>query len=331
MYLPKSPYAHHWRQQGTPSITQSLSASASTSSTQSSASRGTTINDVIHAVGSNAQAAGSGSTLQTEDVSVSQVPAGVSNSQAVGLLNSQGGSNVGPENSRTAQIAALGRPGGGIYCARPDCRLKNSRTKGHIECTYLLCKACCQKAAFSAQVAGIERVECSERRHRHKGKNVALPLMSASAHAGTSALSATNLISTSTSQPSASSSTAPTQSPANVISSVASSSESVLADENEAPRTGTQPFAPSDFAPPASQTALPASHSEGAPSASGHARPISTLWQKTPPEWIEKLRAGADAKDRAAERKQSYLETQAQARQSVTVVIWKKVSSGVCI
>ena len=309
MYLPKSPYAHHWRRQGTPSITQPLPASAS--SAQSSASQGTAINDMIDTVGSNA--AGSGSTLQIEGVSISQAPAGV--------LNSQGGSSVGAGNSRTTQIAMLGRPGGGIYCAHPDCQTKNSRTKGHIECTYLLCKGCCQKAAFSAQVAGIERVECSERRHRHKGKNVALPSALASALAGTSTPSTTIHNSTPMSQPSAGSSTAPTQPPANSIPNVVPSSESGLANENGAPRTGTQPFAASDPTPPASQTL----------STSGYARPISTLWQKTAPEWIEKLRAGADAKDRAAERKQSFLETRAQARQSVTVVIWKKVSLSVSI
>ena len=225
------------------------------------------------------------------------MPAGALNSQGVGLLNSQGGSNIGSENSRTAQIAALGHPGGGIYCVYPDCWLENSCTKGHIECTYLLCKACCQKAAFSAQVASIKQVECSECRHRHKGKNVTLPLMLASAHAGTSALSVTNLISTPTSQLSASSSTASMQLPANVISSILFSLESVLVDENKALCTSTQPLAPSDFALLASQTALPASHSEGAPFAFSHACPISMLWQKTPPEWIEKLRASADAKD----------------------------------
>lgn len=74
--------------------------------------------------------------------------------------------------------------------------------------------------------------------------------------------------------------------------------------------------------PPASQTAPPTLHaalstSTAGPSASGYAQPISMLWQKTSPEWVAKLHAAADAKDRAAERKQMNLELEAQARQTI--------------
>ena len=50
------------------------------------------------------------------------------------------------------------------------------------------------------------------------------------------------------------------------------------------------------------------------------------LWQKTSPEWVAKLHAAADAKDRAAERKQMNLELEAQARQTIMAIIWKEVS-----
>lgn len=63
------------------------------------------------------------------------------------------------------------------------------------------------------------------------------------------------------------------------------------------------------------------STSSAGPSASGYAQPISSLWQKTPSEWVAKLHAVADAQDRAAERKQMNLEARAQVRQSIMVII----------
>ena len=298
MYLPKSPYAHYWhsgpRTDGPSNLQLSNTAQCST--------RTATSNDVDLVAGSvNNQAAGP-----------------PLNHQAVGLSNDQAGIHapIGSEGSRESQIAALAQPGGGIFCARPDCRTKNSRSKGHAECTYLLCKSCCQKAAFVAQANGNERLECAERGHRHKGKNMGR----------SSTLAPTG---TSTSQLPASTSAVSMHLPTTAISSILPASQSVSAQQISASLTDTQ--STMAMVPPASQTAPPTLHaalstSTAGPSASGYAQPISMLWQKTSPEWVAKLHAAADAKDRAAERKQMNLELEAQARQTIMAIIWKEVS-----
>ena len=211
----------------------------------------------------------------------------------------------------------LACPEGGIYCARSDCQTRNSHTKGHIKCTYLLCKGCCQKSAFNAQVAGNARSDCTEHRHQQKGKSIGISALALEL-LGTNTPSDTTQVNVPISQLLASSSTAPAQLPTNMV---LPPSHSAFAEG-----IGSDFALALQMALPPSQMALPALQSTTAPSASGYAHPILTLWQKTPLKWVAKLRATADVKDEAAERKQINLETQAQAWQSIMAIVWKEVS-----
>ena len=72
-----------------------------------------------------------------------------------------------PLVTRENLIAALRRPKGGIFCSRETCKsAKGLRMQGHLECTHLLCRKCCQDYTRDRVSKGLPSPLCQEQKHR---------------------------------------------------------------------------------------------------------------------------------------------------------------------